>query len=463
LTAPDDWYGWLHHTFPSYVAYPFADRHRAFWEWVWAIEPGVRPAPFVAIWPRGGAKSTSVELATVMLGVRRQRKYAIYVSGTQEQADKHVQAIARLLERLGVERALNRYGHARGWRRNQVRTADGFTVEAFGLDTGARGAKLDEVRPDLLILDDVDDLHDAPETTAKKIETITMTLLPAGSPDAAVLAVQNLIFPGSIFDQLQADGTATFLLDRIVSGPHPALVDYSYEEQTGSDGRKQFVVSGTPTWAGQSLEACQNYATTWGVAAFERECQHLIASPVGLIYDSFKDYAAVIGGHLIPRIELDPTWQRYMGLDFGGTNTAAVFFAEEPGTRRLYLYRTYHAGGRTAREHAEELRKGEPMVPFCVGGSQSEGQWRLEFRRGGLPVNEPDISDVWLGIGRVYGTHKRSEILVFDDLAEYRQEKRTYRRKVDATGKPTNDIQNKNAFHLLDAERYIIGRIRRGM
>jgi hypothetical protein len=80
-----------------------------------------------------------------------------------------------------------------------------------------------------------------------------------------------------------------------------------------------------------------------------------------------------------------------MGLDFGGVNTAALFYAEEPGTKRLWLYREYHAGSRTAKEHAVALLEGEPMVPFCVGGSKSEGQWRREFRMAGLPVNAPDI------------------------------------------------------------------------
>lgn len=182
--------------------------------------------------------------------------------------------------------------------------------------------------------------------------------------------------------------------------------------------------------------------------------------PAGLIYDSFvDDYQPA--GHKVPRFAIPAKWPRYLGLDFGGVNTAGLFYAAEPGTDRLYLYREYLAGGRTAAEHAKELLRGEPSIPICVGGSKSEGQWRDEFRAGGLPVLGPDISDVEVGILRVYGAHKRGEILAFDDLQGYLDQKKSYSRKLDSSGQPTTDIENKNAYHYMDAERYIVGHLRR--
>src|SRR5690554_6819177 len=163
--ASDRWEKWLASLFPNYVYAPFADRHRALWEWVWAIEAGVRPRPFVAVWPRGGAKSTSAELATVAVGARRRRRYTWYISETQDQADKHVETIAALLESPKVahyypemaERKIGKYGNSRGWRRQRLRTASGFTIDALGLDRASRGAKVEEQRPDLMIFDDIDD------------------------------------------------------------------------------------------------------------------------------------------------------------------------------------------------------------------------------------------------------------------------------------------------------------------
>jgi len=174
--------------------------------------------------------------------------------------------------------------------------------------------------------------------------------------------------------------------------------------------------------------------------------------PAGLIYDAFDDKT-----HKGPRFSIPAKWQRYLGLDFGGVNTVGLFYAEEPETHHLYLYRTYHGGNRTAEEHVAALLAGEPMLPICVGGSKSEGQWRAEFRSAGLPVREPLISDVEVGINRVYAAHKRGLIYVFDDLDAYLEQKATYSRVLDENGEPTEAIDDKAAFHYMDGERYIIG------
>lgn len=190
----------------------------------------------------------------------------------------------------------------------------------------------------------------------------------------------------------------------------------------------------------------------------------LFTRPAGLIYDCIDEATQII-----PRFSIPSSWQRYLGLDFGGVNTAGIFYAEEPGTHKLYAYREYKAGGRSAAEHAYHLLQGEPMIPVCVGGSGSEDQWRREFRRGGevtgvmssLPVKEPAIKDVEVGIDRVYGANKRGEIIYFDDLEYFLEQKRTYSRELDEAGEPTEKIEDKEIFHLLDAERYIIGWLKR--
>jgi hypothetical protein len=192
LVAPTDWQGWLPALFPQHVKFKFADRHIAFWEWVWSIELDSSPRPFVGIWPRGGAKSTSAELA---VGARcpRQAEIRLYVRETQEQADKSVANVAALLESKASrllprarDRMVSKFGASRGWRRNRLRTSGGFTVDAIGLDTAARGVKVEEQRPDLIILDDIDDKHDSAGATARKIKTITTSILPAGSSNAAI-------------------------------------------------------------------------------------------------------------------------------------------------------------------------------------------------------------------------------------------------------------------------------------
>lgn len=228
----------------------------------------------------------------------------------------------------------------------------------------------------------------------------------------------------------------------------------------------QFDSTTNPSFPPAEMARAKRDLPSWKFDMFYRA---ILARPAGQIYDSFDETTCKV-----PRFALPPAWPRYLGLDFGGIHTAAVFYAGElrddgAPTGRLFAYREYLAGGRTAAEHAAKLLKGEPMVPLCVGGSKSEGQWRQEFAAGGLvdgaqapglPVMAPDIKDVEVGIDRVYGAHKRNEILVFDDLEGYLEQKAAYSRVLDENGEPTPEIEDKETFHFLDAERYIIGRLK---
>jgi hypothetical protein len=212
-----------------------------------------------------------------------------------------------------------------------------------------------------------------------------------------------------------------------------------------------------PSYPKSEWESAKRDLPAW---QFAMQHEGSYERPAGLIYDSFiDDYRPL--GHKCPRFSIPSEWDRYLGLDFGGINTAGPFYANEPGTNRYYLYRTYLGGNRTAKEHVRELLRDEPFPVAVVGGSPSEGQWRDEFAAAGLPVMGPDQGNVEVGIGRVYGAHKRGEIIVFDDLHGYLNQKRSYSRVLDSSGQPTEEIEHKNMYHYLDAERYIIGWINR--
>ena len=272
----------LHNVIDTFYAYftrpdgqliPFAGRHLKLWKWIFALELGQPAETFVGIWPRGGGKSTSVELGLAEVARRQTRQYGLYVSETQAQADTHVSNIARVLERIGVERSVTKYGHVRSWRRNRL-IAQGFAMDAYGLDAASRGAKIDEMRPDIIVLDDVDAAHDSPHVIAKKIHTITHSLLPTGATSLAVMAVQNLPNRDGVFAQL-ADGRAEWLTDRVVSGPFPAVVNLEVEREPQENGPARWrITGGTPTWKGQNLEDCERQINTFGLTAFRAESQH---------------------------------------------------------------------------------------------------------------------------------------------------------------------------------------------
>jgi len=223
----------------------------------------------------------------------------------------------------------------------------------------------------------------------------------------------------------------------------------------------QFDSTENPEFSAEEFDRLRSLMPVW---KFNQRYRGIYERPAGLIYDCLDETL-----HVIPRFTIPPRWPRFLGLDFGGVNTAAIWLAEEPGTGLLIAYREYHAGERTAAEHCYHILDGEPGVPFCVGGSKSEGQWRREFRKGGtvrgatvaLPINPPDVSSVEIQIQRVYGTIKRGGLRVFSDLAGLLGDLRDYHRAVDADGEPTEAIVDESRYHHHAAFRYIISRIRR--
>lgn len=289
-----DWRGWLLRNFPGYLAsMPKDGRHARIWDWFGTLRLGTRPTPSARIenWPRGGGKSSSVEGGAAYAGITGRRRFVMYVSGTQAKADVHVQAIGGILERAGVERSVNRYGNSKGWTQQLLRAANGFNVISFGLDAGARGIKLDEFRPDLIVLDDVDDRHDTLATVQKKIETITQSILPSGSTDYAVLFVQNTIHADSVMAQL-IDGRAAFLLDREPIVVEPAVRGLEYRQEQTESGLRYVITAGDATWSGQSREVCQGQINDWGLTAFLREAQHEVETVTGSMF-SHLDFAAL--------------------------------------------------------------------------------------------------------------------------------------------------------------------------
>lgn len=213
-----------------------------------------------------------------------------------------------------------------------------------------------------------------------------------------------------------------------------------------------FPSNANPVFTQEEWERAKRALPAWKFTMFYRG---QFSRPAGMIYDCF-DRAI----HLMPRFTIPDSWPRFLGLDFGGVNTAAILFAEEQSAAgipsgRYIGYREYHAGGRTASQHANALQAGEPRVPVAVGGAKSEGQWRQEFSAGGLSIRPPVISDVEVGINRVYGGIKTAAFVLFDDLSGTIDQAESYSRVLDERGEPTEAIEDKEMYHYLDAWRYI--------
>lgn len=175
--------------------------------------------------------------------------------------------------------------------------------------------------------------------------------------------------------------------------------------------------------------------------------------PVGLIYASFDSEACVVDPFRIPK-----TWPVYIGQDYGPVHTAVLWYAKSP-KGVYYCYREYLEGNKSIGQHVKDLQrlgKSENVVRKVASGLASERQWRREFSEKGWHLNECKVTDVEVGIDKVWALHHQNKIVYFSTLRHTLSQKEEYRRKLDESQQPTNAIENKEQFHFMDAERYIM-------
>lgn len=210
-----------------------------------------------------------------------------------------------------------------------------------------------------------------------------------------------------------------------------------------------------PSFAPEEYHRQKGMMPLW---RFEMMYDGRFTKPAGMIYDCFDPALHTCAPFAIPA-----AWRRFQGTDFGNVNTAGVWLAQDPVSGRLYLYRTYHRGGLSVSEPAREMLRGEPRVPFAVGGTWSEDEWRNQYSSVGLPMVRPPFRDVEKGIECVYSLLRRGLLVIFDDLTKVLEEMQTYSRELNDHGEPLLAISEKASYHRLDALRVICAALSSGM
>jgi hypothetical protein len=376
-----DYKTWLKTYAPHAASSKLGEHHVRAWEWAENVEQGVAPPALIECWFRGGGKSTTMELISARIAVKGSRRFLLYVCSTQEAADRHVTDIATTMERCGIERAMNRYGFSKGWNASKLRTANGFNVLAFGLDTGARGVKLDHLRPDFIILDDIDELDDSVTRVDKKIATITQTILPAKSNDCAIVFVQNRIHANSVMSQV-ISGELDMLQNRIQSPIVPAVIDLRYEPIEKEDGRMGYkITGGTASWEHKSLEVCQREIDDYGLISFLRECQHDVGVG-GKFFPEFKQHDEKGNPwHVVDLVDVKPWWRVWASHDFGTNSPCAFLLFASDDVENIYVIGEVYKNGMVSSQQAdaalELLRAREMAAP--VDKDIPGGQWNTKL------------------------------------------------------------------------------------
>lgn len=207
----------------------------------------------------------------------------------------------------------------------------------------------------------------------------------------------------------------------------------------------QFASIQNPAFPKAEFERARNKMQDWRFAMFYLG---QFARPAGLIYSAFKD------DWLVDPFDIPDDWERIIGVDFGGANTARLWLAQDPGSEIWYAYKESLEGDKSSQEYVEDTIGQTSGTYTVVGGAASETQYRMDWQAAGLDVLEPPIKEVENGIDKVIELMKANRFRVFRTLHGLRDELGSYRRKLDERGEPTEEILNKRTYHRLDALRY---------
>lgn len=231
--------------------------------------------------PRESGKSTWWFLILPLwAAVNGHSRFAAAFAHSSGQAEGHLATMKTELETnallnadypLLCEPARRRTGATVADRMGLLRTKSGFVFAARGIDSATLGLKVDDVRPDLLILDDVepDEASYSPLLAEKRLGTITDAIFPLNIR-ARVVLVGTVTMPGSIMHQVvkAAHGTevANWIRDEKIDARHYDAI------LTNDDGTERSIweAKWPLSWL-QSIRHTRSYAKNYANDPMARE------------------------------------------------------------------------------------------------------------------------------------------------------------------------------------------------
>lgn len=299
------------------------------------------------MWSRGHMKSTVARRVAVVDAVISLYYglggYCLYFSGTDKKTEKHAISIDRLLKSPRIrqhapalgqvmredEREKDKAGRSMGWKATFFYTAANYIFHFGSLQSGLAGGNIDDIRPTLIIPDDIDDRKDSAVVSETNFNLLTTEILPMGAQGTLTFWAQNLISRFSAMYRIYK-GHARVLTDRRPSKPVPAIIKSTLRlELRAIKGivRDVILPGAVATWPWFDIAACQAEINRMGLPAFLRECQHEVEqSTEGLMihtYDdlvhpiSISEFASRYGEKRMP-----VSWPKEWGNDWARTKTA---------------------------------------------------------------------------------------------------------------------------------------------
>lgn len=156
--------------------------------------------------PRGHAKSTSFTFKDTLHAILYLYKhYVIILSDSSDQSEAFLEDIKDELE-LNAD-IMEDFGKQKGddaWRTGSIRTATGVKVDAIGSGKKIRGRKNKNWRPDLIVLDDIenDENVNTPEQRKKLKSWFSKAVMKAGDTYTDVMYVGTILHYDSLLSNV---------------------------------------------------------------------------------------------------------------------------------------------------------------------------------------------------------------------------------------------------------------------
>ncbi|WP_310620900.1 phage terminase large subunit [Flexibacterium corallicola] len=185
--------------FPHYLSKPASLLHDHLYEDLPLMVATPDGQKRLVIAPRGSAKSTHISLIfPLWCIVRGLKHYIVLIMDAFEQAAVMIEALKAELEtnpRLAYDFP-EVVGQGRTWREGDIITSNNIKVEGFGTGKKIRGRRHGPFRPDLAILDDIenDENVDNPKQRDKLESWISKAVLKLGPTDGSM----DVLYAGTV-------------------------------------------------------------------------------------------------------------------------------------------------------------------------------------------------------------------------------------------------------------------------
>lgn len=394
--------------FPFVFGADFSEDHAKYWTHKWNVlqalkkKEDVDPGDLVTliILGRGMGKSTMAEVAALMRAAILGDSYLLYVCSTDDQAREHIANIKFLIEHPDSKLAEyypslsepreQRKGGADTWNKDTFITKSGAIFRAKGLNSSMRGLRVGTLRPNQIILDDIDDIKDSVAVAHNKLSVIKASILPVVTDNASIDFPQNLISEHSVMNQIYT-GTSDALSDRTVIGVTKAFTTLNVTSDFDESGRIKHVIQpdSVTSWAGFDIKKAQKFLNASGLDTFMAEYQNeLNRQKSGKVIPEYNEeaqiitwseFAGVYGTNTIPS-----NWKAKVGLDIGYSDgqfphwSAWVFVATSAANsnlpNKIFVYRSVSFRATSIDDQALAIK---PMVAERIES------WQMSHERTG--------------------------------------------------------------------------------